>query len=47
MVDEIAIAVKSCFAGLNSDGFDFIQDLVLGFHLSKAKISSWCNHDFI
>ena len=42
-----AHAVKSCFAGLSSDGFDFIQGLDLGFHLSRAKISSWFNHDFI
>jgi hypothetical protein len=32
---------------LQPDGFDFIQGLDLGFHLSKAKISSWYNHDFI
>lgn len=38
--DEIAIAMKSCFAGLYLDGFDFIQGPALGFHLSKAKISS-------
>ena len=25
MVDEIAHAMKSCFAGLYLDGFDFIQ----------------------
>ncbi len=31
MVDEIAIAVKSCFAGLKLDGFDFIQGLTLDF----------------
>ena len=40
-------AVQSCFAGLSSNGFDFIQGFNLGFHLSRAKISSWFNHDFI
>jgi len=40
MVDEIAFAMKSCFAGLYLDGFDFIQGTHLGFHLSEAKISS-------
>ena len=33
--------MKSCFAGLYIDGFDFIQGLDLGFHLSGAKISPW------
>ena len=47
MVDEIAFAVKSCFAGLKLDGFDFIQGLVLGFHLNKVKISSLPRNDFI
>ena len=46
-VDEIAIAVRSCFAGLSSDGFDFIQGLVLGFHLNEVKISSLHSNDFI
>jgi len=31
MVDEIAIAVKSCFAGLKLNGFDFIQGFTLDF----------------
>ena len=39
MVDEIAFAMKSCFAGLYLDGFDFIQGLALGFHLNEVKIS--------
>ena len=47
MVDEIAHAMKSCFAGLSSDGFDFIQGLVLGFHLNEVKISSLRSNDFI
>ena len=47
MVDEIAFAVKSCFAGLSANGFDFIQGFWLGLNLSKAKISSWHSHDFI
>ena len=47
MVDEIARAMKSCFAGLYLDGFDFIQGLALGFHLNKVKISSLPCNDFI
>ena len=47
MVDEIAHAMKSCFAGLYLDGFDFIQGLVLGFHLNEVKISSLPCNDFI
>ena len=47
MADEIAHAMKSCFAGLYLDGFDFIQGLVLGFHLNKVKISSLPCNDFI
>ena len=47
MVDEIAFAVKSCFARLSVGGFDFIQGFWLGLNLSKAKISSWHSHDFI
>ena len=47
MVDEIAHAMKSCFAGLYLDGFDFIQGLVLGFHLNEVKISSLLCNDFI
>ena len=47
MVDEIAIAVKSCFAGLKLTGFDFIRGLVLGFHLNEVKISSLPRNDFI
>ena len=47
MADEIAHAVKSCFAGLYLDGFDFIQGLVLGFHLNEVKISSLPCNDFI
>ena len=47
MVDEIVHAMKSCFAGLYLDGFDFIQGLVLGFHLNEAKISSLPCNDFI
>jgi len=31
VVDEIASAMKSCFAGLNSDGSDFIQGNALDF----------------
>ena len=30
-----------------TDGFDFIQGLVLGFHLNKVKISSLLCYDFI
>jgi len=40
-MDEIAFAMKSCFAGFYLDGFDFIQGLALGFHLNEVKISSW------
>ena len=29
------------------DGFDFIQGLVLGFHLNEVKISSLPYNDFI
>ena len=47
MADEIAHAMKSCFAGLYLDGFDFIQGLVLGFHLNEVKISSLPCNDFI
>ena len=47
MVDEIAHAMKSRFAGLYLDGFDFIQGLVLGFHLNEVKISSLPCNDFI
>ena len=53
MVGEIAYAMKSCFVGLYLGGFDFIQGLVLGFHLNEVKISSVaqrCNatrNDFI
>ena len=47
MVDEITHAMKSCFAGLYLDGFDFIQGLVLGFHLNEVKISSLLCNDFI
>ena len=47
MVDEIAYAMKSCFAGLYLDGFDFIRGLVLGFHLNEVKISSLLRNDFI
>ena len=47
MVDEIALAMKSCFAGLYLDGFDFIQGLVLEFHLYEVKISSLACNDFI
>ena len=47
MVDEIAHAMKSCLAGLYLDGFDFIQGIVLGFHLNEAKISSLPCNDFI
>ena len=46
-VDEISYAMKSCFAGLYLDGFDFIQGLVLGFHLNEVKISSLPCNDFI
>jgi len=46
-VDEIAFAMKSCFAGLYLDGFDFIQGLDLGFHLNEVKISSLPRNDFI
>jgi len=46
-VDEIAFAMKSCFAGLYLDGFDFIRGLVLGFHLNEVKISSLPRNDFI
>ena len=46
MVDEIAFAMKSYFIGLKADGFDFIQGLRLGLHLSKAKISSLPCNDF-
>jgi len=38
-VDEFAIAVKSCFAGVKLDGFDFIQGL--------PWISSERSEDFI
>ena len=47
MVDEIAFAMKSCFAWLFLDGFDFIQELVLGSHLDEVKISSLPCNDFI
>ena len=47
MADEIAHAMKSCFAGLYLDGFDFIQGIVLGFHLNEVKISSLPCNDFI
>ena len=47
MADEIAHAMKSCFAGLYLDGFDFIQGLALGFHLNEVKISSLVCNDFI
>ena len=30
-----------------TDGFDFIQGLVLGFHLNKVQISSLLCYDFI
>lgn len=43
---EIAFAVNSCFAGIKSDGFDFMQRLALGFHLNEQKILSWLCHDF-
>jgi len=46
-VYEIAFAMKSCFAGLYLDGFDFIQGLDLGFHLNEVKISSLSCNDFI
>ena len=46
-VDEISYEMKSCFAGLYLDGFDFIQELVLGFHLNEVKISSLPCNDFI
>ena len=46
-MDEIAFAMKSCFAGLYLDGFDFIQGLDLGFHLNEVKISSLPCNDFI
>ena len=39
--------MKSCFAGLYLDGFDFIQGLDLGFHLNEVKISSLPCNDFI
>ena len=39
--------MKSCFAGLYLDGFDFIQGLVLGLHLNEVKISSLPCNDFI
>jgi hypothetical protein len=39
MVDEIAFAMKSCFAGLYIDGFDFIQGV--------PWISSERSEDFI
>ena len=39
--------MKSCFAGLYLDGFDFIRGLVLGFHLNEVKISSLPRNDFI
>ena len=39
MVDEIAHAMKSCFAGLYLDGFDFIQGV--------SWISSERSEDFI
>ena len=39
MVDEIAHAMKSCFAGLYLDGFDFIQGV--------SWISSEQSEDFI
>ena len=42
-----ARAVKSCFAGLYLDGFDFIRGLALGFHLNEVKISSLPCNDFI
>ena len=44
---KITIAVKSCFAGLSSDGFDFIRGLDLGLHLNEMKISSLLCNDFI
>ena len=44
---KITIAVKSCFAGLSSDGFDFIRGLDLGLHLNEVKISSLLCNDFI
>ena len=47
MVDEIAFAMKSFFEGLYLDGFDFIQGIVLGFHLNEVKISSLLCNDFI
>ncbi len=47
MVDEIAFAMKSCFAGVELDGFDFIQGFDLGFHLNEVKISSLLCNDFI
>ena len=40
MADEIVFAVKSCFAGVHLDGFDFIQGLV-------PWISSEGSEDFI
>ena len=46
-MNEIAFAVKSCFAGIKSDGFDFMQRLALEFHLNEEKISSWLCHDCI
>ena len=39
MVDEIAHTMKSCFAGLYLDGFDFIQGV--------SWISSEQSEDFI
>ncbi|MBQ3572156.1 MAG: hypothetical protein IJA15_04960 [Clostridia bacterium] len=39
MVDEIAFAMKSCFAGLHLNGFDFIQGM--------SWISSERSEDFI
>ena len=39
LVDEIAFAMKSCFAGLYLDGFDFIQ--------GAPWISSERSEDFI
>ena len=39
MADEIAHAMKSCFAGLYLDGFDFIQGV--------SWISSEQSEDFI
>ena len=39
MVDEIAHAMKSCFAGLYLDGFDFIRGV--------SWISSERSEDFI